>query len=140
MKALKASMDFNRTVEQVALADIYQGDVPVTQAAMSWGTHNRHLHIFKSISTDGLNNPIILLRKDGKLNFVASGARIQYSVILGYTHIDAIVLDDESEVRPLMIEQAQTESNYIPEEYINRWWEEETPISNETTEALEATP
>ena len=78
-----------------------------------------------SIANIGLKNPIIVLANgDNKYRFVASGARITYAILNGYTHIDAIVLNDENEVRPLMIEQAKTETNYIPDKYIHEWWNE----------------
>ena len=137
MKALKAENTFGRTVQEIELADIMLNETENVYEYKS-AIFRRQFVIGCSIAREGLKNPIIVLADGEKFRFVASGARITYAILNGYTHIDAIVLDDESEVRPLMIEQAQTEPNYIPEEYINRWWEEETPISNETTEALEA--
>jgi hypothetical protein len=43
------------------------------------------------------------------------------------THIDAIVLTTEADVRPLMVEQAKTEEQYLDPKYIHRWWEGTQP-------------
>ena len=124
MKALTAENDFGYTKQTIALADIMLNDEENVYEYKS-AIFRRQFVIGCSIAENGLKNPIIVLADGDKYKFVASGARITYAILNGYTHIDAIVLSDESEVRPLMIEQAKTEINYIPEEYINTWWEED---------------
>ena len=98
-----------------------------------------------SLETKGMLNPILVCTdKDFKQTDISKferrsvpqditekyrcligNNRYRYAVENGYTHIDAIVVDDESEVRPLMIEQAKTEELYLDEQYIHRWWETE---------------
>lgn len=122
---LKAEVDFGRTKQIIALSDIMvDAKTSVSEAANGWAVFPRNLRIATSIATHGMKNPVIVLRAGEKYQFVASGARIQYAVINGYTHIDAIVLDDEAQVRPLMIEQAQTEQLYLEPQYIHEWWKE----------------
>jgi len=127
MKHLAAEHDFGRVKQTIALADIMVDEVmSVVDAANSWAVFPRHLQVATSIASQGLKNPVIVLASGDKYRFVASGSRIQFAVKNGYTHIDAIVVDDESEVRPLMVEQAKTEELYLDEQYIHRWWETET--------------
>lgn len=125
MKTLTAENDFGYTKQPIALADIMVDDEKsVLDAANSWAVFPRHLQVATSIASQGLKNPIIVLADGDKYRYAASGGRIQFAVVNGYTHIDAIVLTDEAEVRPLMIEQAKTEEQYLDEQYIHRWWEE----------------
>lgn len=124
MKTLTAENDFGYIKQPIALADIMVDDEKsVLDAANSWAVFPRHLQVATSIASQGLKNPIVVLANGDKYRFVASGGRIQFAVVNGYTHIDAIVLTDEAEVRPLMIEQAKTEEQYLDEQYIHRWWE-----------------
>jgi hypothetical protein len=126
MKHLAAEHDFGRVKQTVALADIMvDEEKSVVDAANNWAVFPRHLQVATSIASQGLKNPVIVLANGDKYRFTACGARIQFAVVNGYTHIDAIVVDDESEVRPLMIEQAETEELYLDEQYIHRWWETE---------------
>lgn len=124
MKTLAAENDFGYAKQPIALADIMVDDEKsVLDSANSWAVFPRHLQVATSIASQGLKNPIIVLANGDKYRFVASGGRIQFAVVNGYTHIDAIVLTDEADVRPLMIEQAKTEEQYLDEQYIHRWWE-----------------
>ena len=124
MKTLTAENNFGCTKQPIALADIMvDAEKSVLDAANSWAVFPRHLQVATSISSQGLKNPIIVLVSGDKYRFVASGGRIQFAVVNGYTHIDAIILTDEADVRPLMIEQAKTEEQYLDEQYIHRWWE-----------------
>ena len=126
MKHLAAEHDFGRVKQTVALADIMvDEEKSVVDAANNWAVFPRHLQVATSIASQGLKNPVIVLANGDKYRFVASGSRIQFAVVNGYTHIDAIVVNDKSEVRPLMIEQAKTEELYLDEQYISRWWETE---------------
>ena len=133
MKILKAENNFGHTVQEIPLADIMLNETENVFEYKS-AIFRRQFLIGCSIASNGLKNPIIVLADGEKFKFVCSGARITYAILNGYTHIDAIVLNEESEVRPLMIEQAKTEINYIPEEYIHNWWEEETANLDEALE------
>jgi hypothetical protein len=127
VKHLAAEYGFGRAKQVIALADIMVDEnKSVVDEANNWAVFSRHLQVATSIASHGLKNPVIVLANNDKYSFVASGSRIQFAVVNGYTHIDAIVVDDESEVRPLMIEQAKTEDLYIDEQYIHRWWETES--------------
>ena len=123
MNILKAENDFGHQVTEVPLSDIMLDDEENVFEYKS-AIFRRQFVIGCSIAKIGLKNPIIVLKNGDKYKFVASGARITYAILNGFTHIDAIVLDNESEVRLLMIEQAKTETNYIPDEYIHEWWNE----------------
>ena len=124
MKTLTAENDFGYAKQPIALADIMVDEnKSVMDVANLWAVFPRHLQVAASIASQGLKNPIIVLADDNKYRFIASGGRIQFAVVNGYTHIDAIVLTDEAEIRPLMIEQAKTEEQYLDEQYIHRWWE-----------------
>jgi hypothetical protein len=122
MKTLTAENDFGYTKQAIALADIM---VSETESVLDnkWAEFGRQKSVAEHIAANGLKNPIIVLADGNKYRFTASGARLQYAVKNGYTHIDAIVLTDESEVRPLMIEQAKTEEFYLDPQHIHRWWE-----------------
>ena len=123
MKTLTAENDFGYAKQSIALADIM---ISETESVLDnkWAKFDRQRAVAEHILANGLKNPIIVVADGDKYRFAASGARIQFAVMNGYTHIDAIVLIDESEVRPLMIEQAKTEEQYLDEQYIHRWWEE----------------
>ena len=124
MKTLAAQNDFGYIKNTIPLSDIMVDDEKsVLDVAESWAISPRHLQVTTSIASEGLKNPIIVLANNGKYRFVASGARIQFAVVNGFTHIDAIVLKDAADVKPLMIEQAKTEDQYLDERYIYRWWE-----------------
>jgi hypothetical protein len=123
MKTLTAENNFGYTKQAIALADIM---VSETKSVLDnkWAEFNRQRAVAQHIEENGLKNPIIVLADGDKYRFTASGARLQYAVKNGYTHIDAIVLTDESGVRPLMIEQAKTEELYLDSQHIHRWWAE----------------
>ena len=125
MKTLIAENDFGRTKQTIALADIMVNEQQsVVDVANNWAVFPRHIQVATSIALRGLKNPIIVLASADKYQFTASGGRVQFAVVNGYTHIDAIVLESEEDVRLLMIEQAQTESQYLDPQYINEWWKE----------------
>jgi hypothetical protein len=129
MKTLTAENDFGRIKQTIALADIMVDEnKSVVDVADSWAVFPRHLQVATSIASDGLKNPIIVLADGDKYRFVASGGRIQFAVVNGYTHIDSIVLDTEQDVRDLMVEQAKTETQYLDAKYINNWWEEKNEV------------
>lgn len=122
MKSLTAEQDFGHIKQNIALADIM---VSKTESVLDnrWAEFNRQKAIAEHIAANGLKNPIIVVADGDKYKFVASGARITFAVKNGYTHIDAIVLEDEADVRPLMIEQAKTEEQYLDPQHVHKWWE-----------------
>lgn len=124
MKHLAAEYDFDRTKQIIALEDIMLSE---TESVLNnkWAEFDRQRAVASHIAEHGMKNPIIVLANGDKYRFTASGARIQYAVKNGYTHIDAIVVNEESEVRPLMIEQAKTEELYLDERHISHWWKPE---------------
>lgn len=125
MKILNAENDFGRTKQAIALTDIMVNETQsVVDVANSWAVFPRHLQVATSIATQGLKNPIIVVADGDKYRFCASGGRIQFAVVNNYTHIDAIVLANEDDVRPLMVEQAKTEQQYLDPQYITEWWNE----------------
>ena len=108
MKTLTAENDFGRTKQTIALADIMVDEEhSVVDVANNWAVFPRHLQVATSIASEGLKNPVVVLADGDKYRFTASGDRIQFAVVNGYTHIDAIVLENEEDVRPLMVEQAR---------------------------------
>ena len=129
MKTLTAETDFGRIKQTIALAHIMVDEnKSVVDVADSWAVFPRHLQVATSIASQGLKNPIIVLADGDKYRFVASGGRIQFAVVNNYTHIDAIVLENEEDVRALMVEQAKTETQYLDAKYINNWWEEKNEV------------
>lgn len=124
MKTLTAENNFGYTKQVIALADIMVNEEKsVVDVANTWAVFPRHLQVATSIASQGLKNPVIVLADGDKYRFCASGGRIQFAVVNNYTHIDAIVLTNEADVRPLMVEQAKTEEQYLDSQYIHRWWE-----------------
>jgi len=122
MKSLVAEYNFGYAKQNIALADIM---ISKTESVLNnrWAEFNRQRIIAEHIAANGLKNPIIVIADGDKYKFVASGARIQFAVKNGYTHIDAIVLEDEADVRPLMVEQAKTEEQYLDPQHIHKWWD-----------------
>ena len=126
MKHLAAEHDFGYTKQVIALADIMISD---TESVLDnkWAEFERQRAVSRHIEENGLKNPVIVLANGDKYRFCSSGARLQHAVKNGYTHIDAIVLTNEADIRPLMIEQAKTESLYLDSQHIHQWWERNQP-------------
>ena len=123
MKVLSAELNFGYATQPVALANIMVSDTQsVVDVAADWAIFGRQKAVAESIAKEGLKNPVIVLAQGDKYQFTASGARLQYAVMNDYTHIDAIVLDDEAQVKPLMIQQAETEQLYLDPKHIHEWW------------------
>lgn len=123
MKSLTAEHSFGRTKQLIPLADIMTSETE-SVLDVEWAVFDRQLAISDHIISHGLKNAIIVLANGEKYNFIASGARIQFAVKNGYTHIDAIVLNNTTDVLSLMIEQAKTEINYLDPSHVHIWWEE----------------
>jgi len=83
-------------------------------------THNpavfqRQREIFKSIATDGMMNPIVIL--DNNV-LVSGGARVQFAVAQGYISIDAIIVADYTEGKVVQKDQVKSEIGILPDEYV----------------------
>ena len=112
MKTLKAKN--NTTAVEVALADILMDDEKsVVDVAEHWAIHPRQYKMALDIAKNGLNFPIVV-KKDGvKLKFAASGCRIQYAVLNGYTHIDAVLYESDADILQEMEAQRVNDGEII---------------------------
>ena len=91
---------------------------------MHWG--DRHDGLMEHIRKCGLINAIPVIKKDEQYFFTGIGqARVQCLLKLGCTHTEFIVLQDESEIRPLLIKQLRTGPENYCTEPDNKWWENE---------------
>ena len=54
-----------------------------------------------SIGKNGLSKPIVVKEKDGKFEMTFGGNRLQVAAISGFTHIDAIAVRTDEEVKRL---------------------------------------
>jgi hypothetical protein len=111
MKILKAKNSIN-TVE-VALADITIDNKPVTEVAEHWAIFPRQYIMALNIAKNGLTFPIIVKKEGDKLLFTASGCRIQYAILNGYTHIDALILEDDAEILATMEAQRVNDNEIL---------------------------
>ena len=111
MNILKAKNNANAV--EVALADITAGDKPVTEVAEHWAIFPRQYIMALDIAKNGLTFPIIVKKDGDKLLFAASGCRIQYAVLNGYTHIDALVLEDGAEILATMEAQRVNDNQIL---------------------------
>lgn len=114
MKTLTAKNDFGCVKQTVALADIMvDAEKSVVDVASSWAIFPRQYMMALDIHRNGLSNPIIVRQDGDKLSFAASGCRIQYAILNGYTHIDAVVLSDDSEILVLMQQQRANDDQIL---------------------------
>jgi hypothetical protein len=111
MKILKAKSNTN-TVE-VALAEIMDGNKSVTEVAEHWAIFARQHLMALDIAKNGLTFPIIVKKDGDKLLFTASGCRIQYAILNGYTHIDALILEDDAEILATMETQRVNDNEIL---------------------------
>ena len=111
MKILKAKNNTNAI--EVALADIMTDDKSVTEVAQHWAIFPRQYIMALDIAKNGLTFPIIVKKDGDKLLFAASGCRIQYAVLNGYTHIDALVLEDDAEILATMEAQRVNDNQIL---------------------------
>lgn len=111
MNILKAKNNANAA--EVALSDITAGNKPVTEVAQHWAIFPRQYIMALDIAKNGLTFPIIVKKDGDKLLFAASGCRIQYAVLNGYTHIDALVLEDDAEILATMEAQRVNDNQIL---------------------------
>lgn len=111
MNILKAKNNANAV--EITLADIKVDNKPVTEVAEHWAIFPRQYIMALDISKNGLTFPIIVKKDGDKLLFVASGCRIQYAVLNGYTYIDALVLEDDAEILATMEAQRVNDNQIL---------------------------
>jgi hypothetical protein len=112
MSVLKAKNNVNSV--ELALADILvDEEKSVVDVAEHWAIHPRQYIMALDIAKNGLTFPIIVKKDGDKLLFAASGCRIQYAVLNGYTHIDALVLEDEAEILATMEAQRVNDNQIL---------------------------
>lgn len=111
MKTLKAQNNANAI--EVALADIMFEDKSVVDVAKNWAIFPRQYIMALDISKNGLIFPVIVKKDGDKLMFAASGCRIQYAVLNGYTHIDALVLENDAQILEVMESQRANDAQIL---------------------------
>ena len=111
MTTLKASL--NDGAVEIALADIMVDDTKtVFDVAKHWAIFPRQYIMALDISRNGLTYPIIVKKDGDTLRFAASGCRIQYAVLNGYTHIDALIFESDDDIMTEM-EKQRADDNAI---------------------------
>ena len=112
MTTLKAKL--NDGAVEVALADIMVDDTKsVVDVAQHWAIFLEQYLMALDITKNGLQYPIIVKKDDDTLRFAASGARIQYAVISGYTHIDAVLFDNDQDILAEMERQRELKKQIL---------------------------
>jgi hypothetical protein len=112
MSVLKAKNNVNSV--ELALADILvDEEKSVVGVAEHWAIFPRQYIMALDIAKNGLTFPIIVKKDGDKLLFAASGCRIQYAVLNGYTHIDALVLEDDAEILATMEAQRVNDNQIL---------------------------
>jgi len=100
MNCLKAKEDFGYKKTVVCLSDIM---ISESQSVLenSWAVFSRHIELAYSIGKNGLSKPIVLKAKGNKYEMTFGGNRLKVAEINGFTHVDAIVVETEDEVKVL---------------------------------------
>lgn len=98
--------------------------LPLDIAAQQWAWFDRHNGLLEHIEQHGLQNPIAVIPKNGQFFFSGIGAaRVQCAVKKGIQYIDAIILENATQIPALLREQAKTGPQNYCVEPDNRWWE-----------------
>ena len=100
MKYLQAKDGYGHTKKAVALSDIM---ISETESVLEnkWAVFPRHVELAYSVGKSGLSKPIVVKEKHGKFEMTFGGNRLQVAVISGFTHIDAIAVQTDEEVKKL---------------------------------------
>ena len=100
MKYLEAKRDFGYTKKPVCLSDIM---ISETESILEnrWAVFPRHIELSYSIGRNGLDKPVVLKAKGVKYQMTFGGNRLKVAELLGVTHIDAIVVKTDAEVKTL---------------------------------------
>ena len=100
MNHLKADNAYGYEKQIVALSDIM---ISETESVLQnkWAVFPRHIELAYSVGKNGLSKPIVVKEKDGKFEMTFGGNRLQVAAISGFTHIDAIAVRTDEEVKRL---------------------------------------
>ena len=112
MKVLKAKNNTGTT--EVSLSDImFDEGKSVVDVAEHWAIFQKQRTMHFDIERNGLNNPIIVKQDGDVLRFAASGCRIQYAVLNGYTHVDALLFDNDEAILAEMEKQRADDDSIL---------------------------
>src|SRR5210317_2410958 len=100
MNHLKADNDYGYEKQIMALSDIMISEAE-SVLQNKWAVFPRHIELAYSVGKSGLSKPIVVKEKDGKFEMTFGGNRLQVAVISGFTHIDAIAVRTDEEVKRL---------------------------------------
>lgn len=97
---LHAKEDFGHSKKLVRLSDIM---ISETESVLEnkWAVFPRHIELAFSVGKEGLSKPVVLKPKNDKYEMAFGGNRLKVAQINGFTHVDAIVVTTDAEVRTL---------------------------------------
>ena len=100
MSYLDAKEDFGYEKKLVRLSDIM---ISETESVLEnkWAVFPRHIELAYSIGKEGLSKPVVLKPKGDKYEMTFGGNRLKVAQINGFTHVDAIVVKTDVEVKEL---------------------------------------
>ena len=100
MKHLKADNAYGYKKQIIALSDIM---ISKTESVLEnkWAVFPRHIELAYSVGKNGLSKPIVLKTKGNKYEMTFGGNRLKVAEINDFTHIDAIVVETDEEVKKL---------------------------------------
>tara|TARA_R110001606_G_scaffold396261_1_gene570051 strand:- start:620 stop:988 length:369 start_codon:yes stop_codon:yes gene_type:complete len=100
MSYLDAKEDFGYEKKLVRLSDIM---ISETESVLEneWAVFPRHIELAYSIGKEGLSKPVVLKPKGDKYEMTFGSNRLKVAVISGFTHIDAIAVQTDEEVKKL---------------------------------------
>jgi len=100
MKHLKADNAYGYKKQIIALSDIM---ISKTESVLEnkWAVFPRHVELAYSVGKSGLSKPIVLKTKGNKYEMTFGGNRLKVAEINDFTHIDAIVVETDEEVKKL---------------------------------------
>ena len=100
MVYLEAKEDFGYIKKSVCLSDIM---ISETESVLEnkWAVFPRHIELAYSIGKNGLSKPIVLKTKGSKSLMTFGSNRLKVAEINGVTHIDAIVVKTDAEVKKI---------------------------------------
>ena len=100
MNYLPAKENFGYEKTVVCLADIM---ISESESVLQnkWAVFPRHIELAYSVGKDGLTKPVVLKAKGNKYEMTFGGNRLKVAEINGFTHIDAIVVETDAEIKIL---------------------------------------
>src|SRR5210317_2199324 len=100
MKHLKADNDYGYKKQIVALSEIMASQAE-SVVDNKWAVFDRHIELAYNIGKYGMSKPIVVKEKDGKFEMTFGGNRLKVAVLNGFTHVDAIVVKTDEEIKKL---------------------------------------